>query len=408
MHDQASLQACAKYAKELRDDLPAESFQRNPARLWWLPAHLALVGGAACTLLTTDIHWGLRLLLSVVIGHSYGCLMYLAHEILHGSVVKSSQLQNWISGVCMLPYCIGPAHWKAWHNRAHHGHTTQSGVDPDSFGNVTMFMCNRVARFMLKFAPGSGYLRSWLFLGFWFSFHAVTTLLIHSQQYNYWSVARRRRQIALFLGMVAFWASVATAVGAYQFLFLYVVPMIIANVLQMSYIATNHLICDETQDVNDPLANSLSVSVPRWVSWLHLNFGYHVEHHIFPYMNPRHAPRVRSAIESRYGGRYHTLPILKALRLLYATPPVHLSQKELVDLDTGAVFSTLGDDGDLPHQIGQVGVPVRPRRMGAPVQLFRSADPASAGQQAPPTPDSAATAESPAPNSEPDSLKQAA
>src|SRR5258707_8332788 len=123
MHDEGNLQACANYAKELRDDLPAESFQRNPARLWWLPAHLALVGGVACTLLTTDIHWGLRLLLSVVIGHSYGCLMYLAHEILHGSVVKSSRLQNWISGVCMLPYCIGPAHWKAWHNRAHHGHT---------------------------------------------------------------------------------------------------------------------------------------------------------------------------------------------------------------------------------------------------------------------------------------------
>src|SRR5258708_8473933 len=113
----------------------------------------------------------------------------------------------------MLRYCIGQAHWKAWHNGAHHGHTSQSGTDPDLFGNVTMFMCNRVARFMLKFAPGSGYLRSWLFLGFWFSFHAVTTLLIHSQQYNYWSVARRRRQIALFLGMVAFWASVATAVG---------------------------------------------------------------------------------------------------------------------------------------------------------------------------------------------------
>src|SRR4249919_2823785 len=98
MHDEASLQACAHYARELRDDLPADSFQRNPARLWWLPAHLALIGGAAYTLLALDIHWGLRLLLSVAIGHSYGCLMYLAHEILHGSVVKSARLQNLLSG----------------------------------------------------------------------------------------------------------------------------------------------------------------------------------------------------------------------------------------------------------------------------------------------------------------------
>lgn len=374
MHDAATLQACVYYAKELRSQLPAEAFDRNPRRLLWLPVHLAIIGGAIAALLTTQIHWGWRLALSVAIGHSYGILMYLAHEILHGTVIKSSRLQNWISGLCMLPYCIGPAHWKAWHNSAHHGHTSQSGTDPDSFGNVTMFMCNRIARFMLTFAPGSGYRRSWLFLGFWFSFHAITTLFMHSKLYHYWTPARRRRQIALFYLMAGFWAGVAALVGVYNFTFIYFLPMVVANVLQMSYIATNHLICDETADVNDPLANSLSVTVPKWVGWLHLNFGYHIEHHIYPYMNPRHAPRVRDAIQARYGNRYRSLPILTALRTLYRTPPVHLSQKELVDLDTGKVFSTLGVDGDLPHQIDQVGVPVRPRRATPGLRLLKLAD----------------------------------
>jgi fatty acid desaturase len=362
MHDPAELQACAQYAKELRPNLPADVFQRNPWRLLWLPVHLSIIGGTIATILETDVHWSWKLLLSVIIGHSYGVLMYLAHEILHGSVVKNRNMQNWISGLCMLPYCIGPAHWKAWHNGAHHGHTTQSGTDPDSFGNVTMFMCNRVARFMLTFAPGSGYMRSWLFLGFWFSFHSVVTLFMHSRLYNYWTPERRRRQIALYFLMVGFWAGVAATVGFKNFALIYLVPMIFANVLQMSYIATNHLLCDETAEVNDPLANSLSVTVPKWVSWLHLNFGYHIEHHIYPYLNPRHAPRVREAIEARYGKHYRSLPILKALRLLYQTPPVHLSQKELVSLDTGVVYSTLGAEGELPHQIDQVPVPVRPRR----------------------------------------------
>jgi hypothetical protein len=149
--------------------------------------------------------------------------------------------------------------------------------------------------------------------------------------------------------------------------------MMIANVVQMAYIATNHLFCDETGDVNDPLLNSLSVSVPRWLGWLHLNFGYHVEHHIFPYMNSRHAPRVRSAIEARYGKRYHTLPILTAISVLYRTPPVHLSQKELVNLESGDVYSTLGQEGDLPHQIEQVAVPVRPRRRAAAIGLYNRA-----------------------------------
>jgi len=395
MDDHGSMQACAQYAKELRPDLPRESFQRNPMRLLWLPAHLAIIGAAVTTLLATDIHWGWRVLLAALIGHSYGCLMFLAHEILHGTVVKNGRVQNWLSGICMLPYCIGPAHWTAWHNQAHHGNTSKSGVDPDSFGNVTMFMCNRMARFTLTFAPGSGYWRSWLFLGFWFSFHAIITLFIHSVQYDYWSESRRRKQIALFFAEAGFWVAVAAAVGPFHFLFLYILPMVVANMLQMSYIATNHLICDETRDVNVPLANSLSVSVPRWLSWLHLNFGYHIEHHIFPYMNARHAPQVRAAIEARYGKRYRSLPLLEALRVLYSTPPVHLSQKELVDLDTGAVFSTLGPEGQLPQQIDQVPVPVRPRR--STVRLFKAAE--KGHDAAPKAPDSAAG---------PDALRRAA
>jgi fatty acid desaturase len=362
MHEPAELQACVQYAKEIRPDLPAEVFARNPRRLIWLPIHLTVIAGSVVCIIGTGIPWGWKLLLSAVIGHSYGVLMYLAHEILHGSVIKNRHYQNWLSALCMLPYCIGPAHWKAWHNQAHHGHTTQSGADPDSFGNVTMFIFNRTARFMLKFAPGSGTWRSWLFLGFWFSFHAVVTLFVHSRLYNYWSPERRRRQIMLFWLMAGFWACVAGGVGAANFALIYLLPMVFANILQMSYIATNHLLCDETTDVNDPLANSLSVTVPAWMNWLHLNFSYHIEHHIYPFVNARHAPRVRDALLARYGTRYRHLPLLTALRLLYRTPSAHLSQSELVDLDTGAVFSTLGLDGELPHRIGNVPVPVRPRR----------------------------------------------
>jgi len=401
MHDSGALQACSRYARELRSDLPPQLFDRRPSRLLWLPAHLAVIAAASTALLATEVHWGWRILLSATIGHSYGCLMFLAHEILHGTVVKNRHLQNWLSGLCMLPYCIGPAHWKAWHNQAHHGHTTVSGTDPDSFGNVTMFMNNRVARFTLTFAPGSGYWRSWLFLGFWFSFHAVVTLFVHSAQYDYWAPARRRREIGLFFLMAGFWAGVLALAGPWNFLFLYPLPMVVANILQMSYIATNHLLCDETSDVNDPLANSLSVSVPGWLGWLHLNFGNHIEHHIFPYMNPQNSPAVRAAIENRYGGRYRALPILKAIQLLYRTPPVHLSQKELVDLNRGDVYSTLGASGEPPRKIDQVAVPVRPRRRRpAAIRLHQTTD-------APSTSDDSATSSATRPTGEPVELPEA-
>jgi len=282
-----ALRSVNDYARELRQDLPPEIFRPCPQRLLWLPVHLLMIAAAVTLLLSTNIHIGWRLVLAGVIGHSYACLGFLGHEILHQCVVKTRVLQNVLGTFCMLPLCLGPAHWRAWHNKLHHGKTTRSGEDPDSFGNIYMVRRNRLARFIATFGPGSGYLRSWFFTLFWFSFQTVSTLFIHSKLYSYWAPERRRRQIALFAVMAGFWLCVLAAVGFYHFAFIYLIPMMVTNTVLLMYISTNHLFCDETAETNDPLANSLSVSVPRWMHLLHLNFGYHVEHHFYPYVSSK-------------------------------------------------------------------------------------------------------------------------
>ena len=93
------------------------------------------------------------------------------------------------------------------------------------------------------------------------------------------------------------------------------VPLVVANSLIMSYIATNHFLNPLTE-INDPLANTLSVTSPRWLEKLHLQFGYHVEHHLFPTLSGRHAPVVRDVLIRLYGDRYLTMPHVRALRLL--------------------------------------------------------------------------------------------
>ncbi len=361
MQTDDELKPLSCYAKELRQKLPAELFARSPARLWWLPIHLAVIFAAGAALLHAGLPLAGKLGLALVIGHSYGVLGFMGHEILHGSVVKGRGLQDWLGGLCFLPYCVGPVHWRTWHNKFHHCHT-ESGPDPDSFGNVRTYLAQPAMREIAKFAPGSGYLRSYFFLGFWFSAQALWVLFAHSRQFHYWPPVQRRRQLWLFAGMVAFWASILGAVGFSNFLYLYILPMFIANALQMTYISTNHMLCDETEETNDPLANSLSVQVPWPMSHLHLNFGFHVEHHIFPAMNPRHAPRVQSLLQQQFGPRYHNLPLWQALLTIYRTPRIHLSRRELVDMRTGDVFSTLGAHNELPHPIERVPMPVRPRR----------------------------------------------
>jgi fatty acid desaturase len=97
-------------------------------------------------------------------------------------------------------------------------------------------------------------------------------------------------------------------------LFVYVVPVLVANATVMSYIATEHFLNPPTE-TNDPLANTFSVTAPRWLERLRLQFGCHVEHHLFPTVSGRHAPAVREVLRRLYG-RYLTMPLARALRVL--------------------------------------------------------------------------------------------
>src|SRR5204862_6715984 len=104
---------------------------------------------------------------------------------------------------------------------------------------------------------------------------------------------------------VAVWAALGVAIGPLPFLFAFVIPLMIGNAVVMSYIFTNHSL-SPLGDVNDPLLNSLSVTTPRVLEILHLQFGYHVEHHLFPAMSGRHARRVREELVRLWPDRYQT------------------------------------------------------------------------------------------------------
>src|SRR5262249_32765877 len=138
----------------------------------------------------------------------------------------------------------------------------------------------------------------------------------------YYARVSRRLVYAESAAALAFWVLLFGLVGPRSFFFVYVVPLCVANFIVMSYIATNHFLNPLTE-TNDSLVNTLSVTSTRWLEALHLQFGYHVEHHLFPTMSGRSAPLVRAALVHRYGDRYLTMPHARALRLLYTRPKLH-------------------------------------------------------------------------------------
>jgi len=104
-----------------------------------------------------------------------------------------------------------------------------------------------------------------------------------------------------------------------KLLLAYFIPIWIGYAGVIAYIYTNHLLCPLTE-INDPLANSLSLRVPRILDLLHLNFSYHTEHHIFPGLNSSYYPQVRRLLQEHYPERYQLLDGSEAWRLLLSTP----------------------------------------------------------------------------------------
>jgi fatty acid desaturase len=146
------------------------------------------------------------------------------------------------------------------------------------------------------------------------------------------------------------WATVAVLVGFVPFLFVFVVPLLVANAIVMSFILTNHSLSPRVE-INDPLVSGLSVTAPRWVEWITLQFGYHVEHHLFPSMSSRNARKVRDLLRQRWPERYRSMPLRTALGELYRTARVYKDAVTLIDPRTGREYATLLPDQESPDRV---------------------------------------------------------
>jgi fatty acid desaturase len=325
--------------RELRPCLPAEDFEPATSRLVLVPVHLAVIATATITVAAGWLWWPLVPLLSLVIGVSFSCLTFVAHEAIHGGIVRGRAARQIIGWIGFLPFTVSPRLWAAWHDRVHHANANLTN-DPDMYPTLAEYRASRGIRFFINaFALGGRRWRGGLSLILGFTVQAAHQLV----------VARRRGYLkphafALALAEtgagVAVWATVAMLVGFVPFLFVFVLPLLVANVIVMSFILTNHALSPRVE-INDPLVSGLSVTAPAWIEWLTLQFGYHVEHHLFPAMSSRHARRVRELLRQRWPERYQSMSLRAALGKLHRTARVYKDGVTLVDPLTGREYATL-------------------------------------------------------------------
>lgn len=334
------LRPIATYASAVRPELPPEALQPAFTRIFWLPVHVALISTIAWALVSGHVPAPLWPLASIIIGCSLGGSVFLGHELMHGGVVRGKTPIRILGFICLLPFTLSPTLWTAWHNRVHHNHCAQPGKDPDLYPTLIEYETQRAARIMADhFGLGRRRLLSLLSLFFGFTGQSQQ-MLWKAREKGILSPGLHRRAIVEFALGVAIWTAIAFVVGFVPFIFIYLLPLVVANSIVMMFIMTNHNLSPLTA-INDPLVNSLSVTLPRPLEFLTLDFGYHVEHHLFPTLSARHGRTIRAKLREKFPDRYQSMPLTKALYQLYITARVYKDDVTLIDPPSGKTFPTL-------------------------------------------------------------------
>jgi fatty acid desaturase len=335
------LKTLASYTRVVRPLLPEATFAPARSRLLWLPVHAALISTMAWALATGRVPAPLWPVISIAIGCCLGGLVFLGHETLHGGVIHGKLAIRIVGWLCFMPFTLSPTLWTAWHNRVHHNHCGQPGIDPDMYPTLEEYKTQRAARIMADYF-GIGRRRVMSLLSVLVGFTGQSQqMLWKSRKTKMLSPALHRRAVLETLLGVAFWVAVAWLVGPLAFVFVYVLPLIVVNSIVMMFIMSNHNLSPLTPEINDPLVNSLSVTLPRPLEWLTLDFGYHAEHHLFPTLSTRHGKVIRAVLIEKFPGRYQTMPLTRALVQLYRTARVYQDNVTLIDPPSGETFPTL-------------------------------------------------------------------
>ncbi|HVY28244.1 MAG TPA: acyl-CoA desaturase [Polyangiaceae bacterium] len=300
----------------------------------WLPFHYLVIGLGSLAIARGWLPWPARLALSLLMGVSFAGLTFVAHEALHGSIVRGRRLRRAIGRLGFLPFCVPPRLWEAWHNRVHHGHTNHPGSDPDAYPTLAEYEGSPAVRRVTDWlAPGRRRVAGVFSLLVGFSVQSSHMLLTAARR-GYLSRGQHRWALLEAGSSWALLVALAIAAGPLTFALAFGLPLIVGNAIIMSFILTNHSLSPHT-DVNDPLMNSLSLTLPRFFDWLTLGFGHHVEHHLFPAMSGRHARELGAEVRRLWPERHQSLPYLRALRLLHRSPRVYRTATLLFDPRTG-------------------------------------------------------------------------
>lgn len=331
-----SMPSAKELRRALKQAMPKEAFRPQPWRGMRALSMAVLSLSLAGLIVATELPWWIDLLLALVIGERMAAVLLCAHESMHGAVFKSPWARRLLAWVGFAPLLVTPGLWNAWHNRAHHRGANQTDYDPDTLASLDKYSRSWETRIRTKMSPGSGH---------WLSAIGFFCLFTLEGQFYLWIASGEapllgripidRRKLRLSsAALIGSWLGLAFWLGLKDAIFVLVIPLAIANLILMGYISTQHWIRPQVEE-DDPFCSSMSVSVPKFIDWLHFEFSYHQEHHIFPGMSGRFGPLLREKLREIEPRAVALLPMGTALREVLRIPALYANSRCLVRADSG-------------------------------------------------------------------------
>ena len=307
----------------LRPELPASFFSRNPRRL----AHLLLAFGAlAAHLVVVDRFRdsadfpALYAVSLLVAGNCLSFAFFYFHEVLHGAVFAGPRIRFLTALVAGTPFLLTPTVWQKWH--AHHHRHTSMPADFDRPRHPQFDDMEDPTTRVHAYLKHLHYRKptTWVLMAFTVVFSHGYAALANLAGSNVIGLGRART-LAECAVVLVLWTAPLVALPLEVGLLGYLAPVLLANLIASAYVISNH--CDSPlTGRNYPLVNARSVYLFGRGGWSHMQFGRHVEHHLFPAVTHDKLEVVTRLLRQKYPADFEECALLATIgRVLRRNEP---------------------------------------------------------------------------------------
>jgi fatty acid desaturase len=242
------------------------------------------------------------------------------HEIGHGAVLRAGVWRSAAAALAAAPILFQPTFWTRVHD---HHHTYSNQVEDHDRRRISGR--DEVGERLYEYRADN----PWILFALTGAMHVVYygQMLYFLKGVLQFRVTRRRVLAELSLNVAAAIAFVA-AIGWNLALFALVPCALLGSTLQSLYLVSNHLTRPLTTET-DTLRTAVSVRL--FGDWSHLDFGRHVEHHLFPHAPGCDLRAVTALLRERHRTRFREGTVLGVLRELFRLPGYYLDNDVLTD-----------------------------------------------------------------------------